>query len=457
MNGTKIPRSRFLKNLSGLAVLTLAHRYLLSCNKPELPSFSGRVCVIGAGASGLYAAALLKLKGVDCEIWEASDSAFGRIFSSTEKGFPVELGAEEIHGKNSILFEWLLQSGSVWSDSKQLEDFIFLDGQISSLSALGNDPDLKKLLNLIDRISTDDDLPDTDPLSWAKANGLAAKYENLFNALVGNERGTSVNRLSLRAISEEERAWSSGEQSIVLTRADYRSLLVPVYEKVKNLIRFNRPVRNINYKDAQVTLIDYNGNSEAFDKVLVTVPLSALKQSKLTFNPPLPEEKLVAMSALGMDLGLKVVLYFKSRFWPENMGSLFGHPLVPECWAPLTCPPSGPFALTAFACGEAAEMLQLSSNGVVAEILDGLDTMFSGQASASFQSYTLMNWKDQPWIGGAYSYAGKNSVGARKTLAAPILNKVFFAGEATHFNGHNSTVHGAIETAVRASHEILFS
>jgi monoamine oxidase len=457
MNGTKISRRWFLRDLGGLGLLAFANQSLISCSKTEQPSFSGKVCVVGAGAAGLYAAALLKLQGVEVEIWEASDSAFGRIFSNNDKGFPVELGAEEIHGKNSILFEWLIQSGATWSDMQEQEDFFYLDGQLLALSSQGSDPDIKKVRELIDLIASDNQLPDTDPLSWAIGNGLSEKYQNLFNALVGNERGTSVGRLSLKAISEEDRAWSSGEDSIVLTGADYRSLLVPVYDKVKNFIRFDKPVRNIDYRDAQVTLIDWDGNRAAFDKVLVTVPLSMLKQSIPAFNPALPKEKKDAISALGMDAGLKVVMYFRTRFWPPNMGSLFGHPLVPECWVPLTVPPGGPFVLTAFVCGEAAEKLLVSGGGVVREILDGLDMMFSGQASGAFQSYTLMNWKDQPWIGGAYSYAAKNTSGARKNLAAPIDNKVFFAGEATHFNGHNSTVHGAIETAVRATHEMLFS
>lgn len=456
MNGTKIPRRWFLRDLSGLAVLAFAGQTLTACSKAEQPSFSGKVCIIGAGAAGLYAAALLETKGIEVEIWEASDSAFGRIFSDENMGFPVELGAEEIHGKNSILFEWLMQSGAAWSDMQNLEDYFFLDGQLQAISSLVSDPEFKKVKDLIDRIPSEEDLPDMDVLSWAIGNGLSEPYQSIFNALVGNERGTSASRLSLKAIAEEDRAWSSGEQSIVLTRNNYRSLLLPVYDKVKSLIRFNKPVRNIDYRDTQVTLIDWDGNRASFDKVLLTVPLSLLKQSKPAFNPALPKEKTDAITSLGMDTSIKAVIYFKTRFWPENMGSLFGHPLVPECWIPLSAPQGGPFALTAFACGESAERLQQSGSGIITQILDGLDQMFSRQAGASFQSYTLMNWRDNPWIGGAYSYPAKYLPGARKLLATPLEQKVFFAGEATHFEGHNSTVHGAIETGIRAAHEILF-
>ncbi len=44
---------------------------------------------------------------------------------------------------------------------------------------------------------------------------------------------------------------------------------------------------------------------------------------------------------------------------------------------------------------------------------------------------------------------------AREVIAQPINNKVFFAGEATHNGGHHATVHGAMETGLRAVNEIL--
>jgi monoamine oxidase len=42
----------------------------------------------------------------------------------------------------------------------------------------------------------------------------------------------------------------------------------------------------------------------------------------------------------------------------------------------------------------------------------------------------------------------------RKELASPIDDRIFFAGEATHFKGHSGTVHGAIETGIRATQEV---
>jgi monoamine oxidase len=40
-------------------------------------------------------------------------------------------------------------------------------------------------------------------------------------------------------------------------------------------------------------------------------------------------------------------------------------------------------------------------------------------------------------------------------LADSISGKVYFAGEATHTGGHHGTLHGAMESGLRAAMEIL--
>jgi len=47
--------------------------------------------------------------------------------------------------------------------------------------------------------------------------------------------------------------------------------------------------------------------------------------------------------------------------------------------------------------------------------------------------------------------------GCQQTLGSPIINTLFFAGEATDNSGHNGTVHGAIASGRRAAREIIKS
>ena len=56
-----------------------------------------RVCIIGGGISGLTTAYLLKKKGVDVTLFEASPQVGGNIQSETKDGYLIE------HGPNSLL------------------------------------------------------------------------------------------------------------------------------------------------------------------------------------------------------------------------------------------------------------------------------------------------------------------------------------------------------------------
>jgi monoamine oxidase len=65
------------------------------------------------------------------------------------------------------------------------------------------------------------------------------------------------------------------------------------------------------------------------------------------------------------------------------------------------------------------------------------------------------DWQADPFSCGAYSYVAVGGDGATQALAAPIEGTLFFAGEATNTEGHNGTVHGAIQSGKRAAQQLL--
>jgi monoamine oxidase len=64
------------------------------------------------------------------------------------------------------------------------------------------------------------------------------------------------------------------------------------------------------------------------------------------------------------------------------------------------------------------------------------------------------NWKSDPFANGAYSYLPVNGLDLPKALGTPIADILFFAGEATALDYQLGTVHGALESGLRAAHEI---
>jgi monoamine oxidase len=65
------------------------------------------------------------------------------------------------------------------------------------------------------------------------------------------------------------------------------------------------------------------------------------------------------------------------------------------------------------------------------------------------------NWSKDPFARGAYSYAAVGGLEARRRLAEPIENTLYFAGEATNTQGYSGTVHGALASGRRAARHLL--
>src|SRR5215210_2656979 len=80
---------------------------------------SHELIIIGAGASGLAAAAHLARAGGSALVLEARERIGGRIWSHEEPGLPVpvELGAEFIHGRAEVTFDLLARAASAAIDT----------------------------------------------------------------------------------------------------------------------------------------------------------------------------------------------------------------------------------------------------------------------------------------------------------------------------------------------------
>jgi len=72
-------------------------------------------------------------------------------------------------------------------------------------------------------------------------------------------------------------------------------------------------------------------------------------------------------------------------------------------------------------------------------------------AEAYPEAVYFHDWRAEPFFRGAYSYVPAKALPARKSLAKPVDDTLFFAGEATDWNGHRSTAHGAIASGRRAA------
>jgi monoamine oxidase len=109
--------------------------------------------------------------------------------------------------------------------------------------------------------------------------------------------------------------------------------------------------------------------------------------------------------------------------------------------------------------GNKAATLSSLGNSSIQSVLAELDAAFGNNAAtSSFVDARIMDWGKEPFIKGAYSFPTVGGgISKRQALAASLNNNIFFAGEATHTEGHSGTVHGAVETGYRAVEEFIES
>ncbi|HZR09976.1 MAG TPA: NAD(P)/FAD-dependent oxidoreductase [Myxococcales bacterium] len=392
--------------------------------------------VIGAGVAGLAAARELTLRGLEVVVLEARSRIGGRVHTVRERRWPipVEAGAEFVHGKPPVL-------RGLARGAREIGGRHYLEGPVrrdelweSTLEKLAKLPSARDrtlseaLQSLRFRLRT-----------TAEERQLAAEYLEGFNA-------ARLDRAGVKAIAQQTRAAAEidGDRLARFPRgydAVPRRLARGLH--VEPGVR----VRELRWSRAGVRAVASEGTWEA-PRAIVTVPLGVLQARALRFDPPLPGWKRAAIDALAMGPVVKIALLFPKPLWPEDLGFLVArHERVPTFWRPL---PSRAPALIGWAASRNAERLRGEDAGAIAA--QALSRALGERVRPT--RVLVFDWQQDELSRGAYSWVPAGAMRAQRDLARRV-GTLHFAGEATHFQGACGTVHGAIETGLRAAREVL--
>jgi monoamine oxidase len=439
-------RRHFIKQstLFSIGGLLIPPLFLSACRKEALLediNYDGKVVIIGAGAAGLYAAYILKSKGINFQILEASPNYGGRLGKLTDfANFPIDTGAQWLHGKNSILGDLITKSNTKLTLDDSETKYWFNNQLVNSLPQNT-------------AIFEGDDLPDISYTDYALQNGLGNEYKYIVENIAGDQ-GAAASRLSVFGNNQDEENWNSGDDDFKFQETFFDLIDTQIANQVKDHILLNTIVSKIDYSQSTIQITDSNNNSYFADKVIITVAIPILKSADIQFIPALPNEKTTAFSKIGMDAGMKVFLKFSNKFFDQN---IIGGPICAAYADDSIGKAQNDHVLLAFVMGEQAEYLTSlgSDTSITTALLQELDTMYNGQATTSFIASHVQNWTTNPFVKGAYSYSTIGMGDARNIAAQPINKKLYFAGEAMNTNGHHQTVHGAVETGYREVINIL--
>ncbi len=470
-------RRKLLKQLGfGLSGGLLLPHLLTSCSKddpgPEVP-FDGDVVVIGAGAAGMYTADILKAKGIKVTILEAGNQIGGRVRSLRNQkelvnlsvaDFPIELGAEVIYGSDSIWGTNLKHFAVKAIDIGEASSDRYVLDHIAKLATDWDvDGDFVNAQNFVQSLQN---FSGSGVTVEQAAAGLPGRVTALINSQIGNLYGSSNSTLGMAGVSESLQTRAHDGARLALKTNPMQDFLIFRFDQVRDLVQLNTQVTSIDTTGDKVLITDANGNQIETSKVVVTVPLSVLKQSVISFSPGLPGAMTSAMTRIGMDHSIRVVIDFKKNFWGENTGFIWGGTSFPNCFSAGIGRSEFNQTLSITVNGPKAVELSAQGPNMVNTILAELDAIYSGQATTfvrrDFNTSEVLSiiqdWGKDEFIQGGYSYPmASATLDDRKNLGLPIGDKVFFAGEATDVSGDAGTINGALASAERVAEEIVKS
>jgi monoamine oxidase len=117
--------------------------------------------------------------------------------------------------------------------------------------------------------------------------------------------------------------------------------------------------------------------------------------------------------------------------------------------------PFGQPCIEGFFGGRYARELEDAGDGAFAAAsIDEIAAILGNNFRRRLTPLAESRWAHDPFARGAYSHALPGHAGDRAILAAPVDDRLFFAGEATSPNFF-STAHGARDSGERAAKQLL--
>lgn len=348
-----------------------------------------KVIIVGAGPAGLTAAYLLNQQGIDVQILEANSYYGGRTKRITN------------------FANFPIPLGAEWLHVKR---------------------------NIFNEIINDTNVPvdiQTTPYNHNTDFGL---FEGM--------------QISVRDIG-----FTIDQKFVNASWLDFfeQYIVPPIAEK----IAYNKVVKSIDYANEQIRV---STDDETFtaDKVIVTVPVKILQNRAINFTPTLPNQKINAIDKVTVWDGCKAFIEFKETFYP----TFIGFDITPESAGQKLYYDASygqnttQHILGLFAVGTGTlPYVNLSDSDLIEYILNELDAIFNGKASANYIKHTFQNWNEEPYANGAY-VTDQEDWRLLRTLGKSVDNKLYFAGDAYTDGQDWSSVHAAARSAIRAVGEI---
>lgn len=393
------------------------------------------VVVIGAGAAGIAGGRRLAAAGVRALVLEARGRIGGRAFTRADGvPAPIDLGAEWFHSadRNPLVAlarglgltvdetapNWGGHDGSGFSEVERAEFHAASARFWTALHEAADGPD-RPAAELLE--------------PGCRWNGLIQAVSTWYN-------GVELERVSTADLGRYEDTRVNWR-----LREGYGALVARAGAELP--IALDCPALTVDHAGPGVRVETARGAFGA-KACIVTVPVSLIADGSLRFFPDLPEKRAAAAR---LPLGLADKIFFEIER-PTDLPAgahLFG--ALDREAVSFEIRPRGAPLVAGFVGGAFARALEAAGQAAAeAEARRQLADMLGARSLPRLRFIAATQWDRDPFARGAYSHALPGAGDARSILAAPVAEKLFFAGEACSANRF-STVHGAWETGEAAA------
>ncbi|MGO8920003.1 MAG: flavin monoamine oxidase family protein [Stellaceae bacterium] len=400
------------------------------------------IVVVGAGAAGIAAGRRLAEAGVPFLILEARERVGGRAWTlPTALGRGVDLGCEWLHSADRNPWSAIARATGFALDER-------MPDRRSRIAARFGDA------AQADWSAAQGAYEQRFDAAAARAEDAAAstllapggRWNGLLDAISSWVNGVELDRLS---ILDHARYADSGINWRVL--AGYGTLIAAYAAKLP--IRLGTVVQAIDHRGADIAVATSGGVLRA-RAVIVTVPSNVLAADAIRFAPALPA-KLAA--AHGLPLGVANKLFLAIKDGAEDFPidhPVLGHADRTATGGYLLRLHGWPMVEGYFGGRLATELEQAGPQAMTEFALDELAGIYGAGIRGRLSFLASSSWVGDHFARGSYSYALPGHAGDRAVLAAPVDDRLFFAGEACSANDF-STAHGAYLTGRAAAEAAL--
>ncbi len=409
--------------------------------------------VVGAGAAGLMAARELARAGKRATILEAKDRCGGRIYPlpAQEFGYPAEGGAEFVHGA-APLTRAVMREAGVSLSPRGGTRWSTRTGAL--LPDEYSQPHAGQFYRALAEVKVD--LPIAEFLETHFAGQGYAELRRSITRTVEGYDAADPRRASTLALRDEWMARDDGQHGRVAK--GYGELIEYLLSECRRhcaVLYLGAAVTAIDEAGGRITVRCRDGTTFEADAAILTVPPPLLSEIAL---PPAARARAAAAADIGFGNVVKMLFRFATKWWADHGGRdladlsfLISDATIPTWW---TQHPDGYLVLTGWFAGPKADRVSSLTEAELIEMgLASLAEIFDlpmRRISSSLVAARAINWGNDPFARGAYSYATLRTREAQLVLKKPNGDAIFFSGEALYAGPDMGTV----EAALTSGHEV---